>query len=354
LKGGTLLKSNTARDKRIGERFILVGTCAASLLLLGCGPRPQDCARPDVFCVGLVTDFGSTTEGINQEAWLALQDARAAGLVDRIDRIETVDIRDRAANIATLGDSGYDVIVTVGASISDETIAAAKRYPSLVFVGLEQPQQKALSNLVGLVFHEERSGFLAGALAALMTQTGHLAAVCESRYVDSIRRYCDGFKAGAEYATPSIVTSVSYRDGPAELLFHDPDWAKATAMDDIDQGADVVFAVGGATADGALRAAAAGGALVIGSETDVYPRLVDVRPRLLTSAVNDIRTGVRQLLLLARDGRVPSGEFAGQIALAPFHDLDGRIPATTKARLAEIAGGLEDGTIEVNVPYVNP
>jgi len=78
-----------------------------------------------VFCAGLVTDFGSPQESINQEAWLGLQDAKNEHLVDRIDAIETTDVRDRAENISIFADDGYDVIITVGSSISDETITAA-------------------------------------------------------------------------------------------------------------------------------------------------------------------------------------------------------------------------------------
>ena len=93
-----------------------------------------------MFCAGLVTGFGPIDGGINQEAWLGLQDAKAGHLVDRIDAIETIDARDRAKNISTFAEDGYDVIITVGASISDETTAAAQKYTSLLFIGVEQPQ----------------------------------------------------------------------------------------------------------------------------------------------------------------------------------------------------------------------
>ena len=66
------------------------------------------------------------------------EDAKSDGLLDRVDRIETINSRDRAANIAAFGDAGYDIVVTVGASISDETAAAAQRYPDAAFIGVEQ------------------------------------------------------------------------------------------------------------------------------------------------------------------------------------------------------------------------
>ncbi len=322
-----------------------------ALMLSACAPRPQDCARADVFCAGLVTDFGPITEGINQEAWQGLQDAKSEGLADRVDAIETIDVRDRAKNISTLAEDGYDVIVTVGASISAETTDAALKYPKISFIGVEQPQDSKLPNLSGLVFQEDRSGFLSGALASLMTQTHRIAALCEAKFVDPMRRYCDGFQAGAEYINPGVHVTVSYRDGAQEKLFNDPDWGRAQALSAVSDGADVLFAAGGETADAALEAAAQQGTYVMGAETDAYTRMSEVRPMLVTSAVSDIRSGVKELLGLARNHQFPSGDFLGQVVLAPFHEWDSQIPQSTKDRLGLIAKGLSDGSIITGIPW---
>jgi basic membrane protein A len=302
----------------------------------------------------LVTDFGTVDEGIAREAWLAVQDAKSASLVDRADNIETLDTRDQAANIGTFADAGYDVVVTTGSSISDATKAAARKYPALKFIGVEQPQPEQMPNLTGLVFHEERSGFLAGALAAMITTTGRIAAMCEAKYIDPMRRYCDGFQAGAKFARSDVLVTVSYRDGAAELLFRDDQWGAETAAQLVDEGADVVFAAGAQTADAALEATARAGALVIGTETDLYDRLPDVRPQLVTSAINDIRSGVLDLLQLARQGDLPYGEYVGQVGLAPYHEQDGLIAADTRSRIQDIKSRLLAGTIRLEIPYEAP
>lgn len=325
-----------------------------SLGLPACSPRPADCSRIDVVCAGLVTEFGSTEEGIQQEAWLALRDAKAAGLVDRIDRIETKDPRDHTANIDTFGEDQYDIIVTVGASLSDDTTAAAEKYPALHFIGVEQEQATTIANLVGLVFHEERSGFLAGALAGLLTQSGRVVAICESSFVDSMRRYCQGFRAGAQYANPSAHVDISYHEGSADSLFRAVEWGKTEALQQVGQGADIVFAAGHDTAAAALRAAAGQGALVIGTETDLYASMVDIRGELLTSATNDVRSGVLDLVRLGREGRWPKGEYFGQVQLAPFHETDGRIPVQIEDQLLGINRGLEDGTIHLDIQHERP
>jgi len=319
-----------------------------------CAPRPADCARPDVFCVGLVTASGSIQSGINQQAWLGLQDAQAEGQADRIDLIETVDPRDRQANIQTFINAGYDLIITVGPAMTNETIFAAKKNPQTRFIGIEQTQDATYPNLTGLVFHEERSGFLAGALAASITQTNHVAALCEAKLLDAMRRYCDGFGAGAQYLNPNVNVDIVYRTGSNQNLLNDPDWGNQAALEAVRNGADVIFAAGGNTATAALETAGEQGAYVIGSETDRYADLTDIRSRLASSALNDVRPGVRDLIGRARAGQMPSGNFFGPIRLAPFHDLDNQIPQAVADQLGQLAQKLSSNPIIDDVPYQEP
>jgi basic membrane protein A len=324
------------------------------LLFSACAPRPTDCARPDVFCVGLVTASGSIRDGINQQAWLGLQDAKVEGLADRIAYIETVDSRDRQANIQTFINEGYNVVITVGASMATETIFAAQKNPKIKFIGVEQTQDAIYPNLTGLVFHEEHSGFLAGVLAASMTQTNHVAALCEANFIDAMRRYCEGFKAGAYYANADVSITVTYRTGSNQNLFNDTDWGNQAALQAIHDGADVIFAAGGNTANTALETAAEQGMDVIGSETDAYESLPDIRTRLLSSATSDFRTGIRDLMRLERTGQLPGGNFFGQIELAPFHELDLRIPQSVKDQLNQLAQRLANDPSLDEVPYPKP
>ena len=333
---------------------LITALLITGLLTTACAPRPADCARTDVFCAGLVTASGSINEGVNQQAWLGLQDAKAEGFADRVDYIETVDSRDRAANLQTLVDDGYDVIIAAGGALADEAGSAAQKNPKVKFIGVEQTQEIPLPNLTGLVFHEEHGGFLAGALAASLTQTNRVAALCEAKFIDDMRRYCDGFEAGAQYINPNVKAAVLYRTGSNENLFNDTDWGSQAALQAVQEGADVIFAAGGNTANAALETAAEQGVYVIGSETDQYESLTDIRPRLVSSALNDIRPGVRDLMRLARVDQLPAGNFFGSIELAPFHDLDQQVPQSVKDQLNQLAQGLSGNPIIDNVPYQKP
>src|SRR3972149_5982970 len=144
-----------------------------------------DCTKPDVVCVGLVTDVGKVDDkSFNQSAWEGLQKAKADGDADWIQYIETTDSKDYDKNIATFADAGYDVIVTSGFNLTDPTYAAAKKYPNIVFLGTDQFLSKddnhpdwPLPNLVGLVYNEDQSGFLVGALGAMLSKSHKLGAV---------------------------------------------------------------------------------------------------------------------------------------------------------------------------------
>jgi basic membrane protein A and related proteins len=335
--------------KRLGFLILLF-----PLTLSSCGPRPQDCARPGVFCAGLVTASGSIDTGINEEAWLGLQDAKTKGGIDRIDYIETVDPRDRARNISTFAQDGYGLIITVGDSFSDDTLSAAQEYPKIKFIGVQQSQAIKVPNLAGLVFHEDQSGFRAGALAALITRTDHVAAVCEKRIIDSVRRYCDGFQAGVHYVSSAVLVSLIYREGPPQDLSPDPIWGGTTALQAVQDGADVLFAAGGTTADAALGAAASRGAYVIGSETDPYSRLTDIDPQLVSSAVSEIPSALEELVRMAQAGEFPSGNFFGQTDLAPLRNLEPQITPGILKRLEVIRLGLVAGSIRTEIPFQNP
>lgn len=289
-------------------------------------------------------------EGISHEVWLALQDALSADLLDRADFIETIDTRDRELNIASFAASGYDIIITVGAGMTEETLAVAGGFPALYFIGVQQSPEAQLlpGNYATLEFHEEQSGFLAGAVAGLITQSRRVAAVCEAEFIDSVRRTCAGFRNGAVHVNPSIQVDVSYRSGSEELLFRDHEWGAATASLSIDRGADVVFAVGKETADAALQAAAQRGAMVIGAETDRYDALPEVGPALVTSAILDIRGGLLVLLQETVEGRFRAGQHWGQVDLAPFHDFAGNLPAEAETKLTEIIEDLQAGAIHLD------
>lgn len=319
--------------------------------LAACRGSP-DCSREEVFCAALVTDtLGVKDHGANQEAWAGLQSAKSTGLADHVAYIESVDTRDYEKNILYFADKGYDVIVTTGAGMHDETLRAADLKPDSVFIGINQTHRESRPNLISITYPEDQMGFLAGVLAARLTETGVVAGVCESSGIEAMWRYCEGFRAGVGYADENVRVLIAYRDdGHREKLFVDEAWGYENADKFIFRGADVVFAAGGATAQGALRAASDAEVYAIGTERDQRAALAESGSGVATSVIGWTSFEVWETMRLLRAGESP-GMRIGQFV---YLSLPLEFSESLTQELDAVLFGLWVGEIRTNVPPKKP
>jgi len=322
--------------------------CVMSVLLVGCAPSAEepDCRRSDVLCVGLVTDVGLIDDkSFNQSSWEGVQLA-VTQLVAKGNYIETKDAKDYLANIELFAAKGYDIIVTVGFGLGEATALSAAKYPAIKFIGVDQFQAATIPNVAGLIFHEDRAGFLAGALAAMLSESGVIAAVLGTDLVPPVVAFKKGYEAGARHIRPDIRILSTFHPGGLDVAFTDPEWGASTAKQAVDQGADVVFAAGGTTGNGGLiEVAAHADKYCIGVDSDQWVTLPEARACLVSSAMKQITPGVFELIKLAQAGKFPAGNYFGDIGLAPFHDFDARISPKIKEQLDAIETGLREGSI---------
>jgi basic membrane protein A len=305
-----------------------------------------DCTSDEVFCVGLVTDVGEIDDkSFNQSAWEGVQRAESE-LGAKVDYIETADAKDYAANIGLFADEGYDVIVTVGFALGQATVEAAGTYPDIHFIGVDQFQAETVDNVAGIIFPEDQSGFMAGALAGMLSESGTVAAVLGTDLVPPVVAFKEGFENGALYINPDINLISTYHPGGLDVAFTDPEWGASTAKQAIDQGADVVFGAGGKTGNGALIEVAGNeGLYCIGVDSDQWETVPEAHSCLVSSAMKLITPGVFDVIQSVQDGSFAAGNFVGDVGLAPFHDFDSGISDEIKGRLDEIRAGLLDGSI---------
>jgi basic membrane protein A len=306
--------------------------------------------------VGLVTDVGKVDDkSFNQSAWEGVQQAQKDGVASEIKFIETTDPKDYAKNISQFGDAGYEVIVTVGFALGEETVKSAKKYQAAKFIGVDQFQAEVVPNVAGLIFDEDKAGYLAGALAALMSKSGTIGAVLGTDAVPPVWRFGEGYRVGAQAVRPDIKINIVYHnDVGFDKTFTDPEWGKTTAQSMIAKGADVIFGAGGKTGNGALIGCAEKNVMAIGVDTDQYYTVPEAQKVLLSSAMKLITPGVANLIKAVKDGTFKGGNVTGEVGLAPFHDFETKVPAEVKAKLAEIDKGLKAGTIKTNVAPAKP
>lgn len=358
------IRTNIKKESQMKKLLLIVcHLLMAAMLLPACAASQPDCTKAGVICVGLVTEVGKVDDrSFNQSAWEGVQNARKDGYADWVQYIETSDAQDYDRNIAAFADSGYQVIVTVGSGLGDPTRAAAAKYPNTRFIGVDQyqdPSKPAPANLVGLNFPEDQAGFLVGALAALMSQSHQIGAVCGNDAFPADWRYCEGFKAGAAYADrrkgmQTAVTVVYHSDVAMDQSLVDQPWGAAAAEAMIKKGVDVVFGAGGETGNAAIIEASQLGAYVIGADTDQYLTLPVAAPKMITSAIKLITPSVEDLIKATKADQFPSGNYTGQAGFSPYHDQDSNVPVDIKELMTVITQGILNGSIQTGVLNSKP
>jgi basic membrane lipoprotein Med (substrate-binding protein (PBP1-ABC) superfamily) len=221
---------------------------------------------PDGYRVNLVTDIGKVDDGtFNQFAYEGFTAAIECFGIEESSYIETVSEADYAANIATSLESGPDAIITVGFLITTDTQAAAEANADVDFIGIDQFLPEYPPNMAGVQFNEDESGFIAGVLAASLSESGVIGVVAGREDVPPVVKFVNGFTVGAESVNPDIRVLSIYNES-----FTDVAKGASDANQFIGEGADVIFGAGGQTGSGGIAAAAEQGVWAIGVDQDEY------------------------------------------------------------------------------------
>ena len=344
-----------------GVRYFAVGL-ATALLAAACGGGSTSTNNGGSSCsktykVGLVTDVGKLSDkSFNANAWTGVQNAQNdKSLCVQAKYIESNQPTDYPKNIQTFVDQKYDMVVTVGFLLGPDTLKAAKANPNVKFAIVDNaydPKTDAPpSNLVGLVFSEDQAGYLAGALAGLVTKTNVIGGVY-GLDIPPVHKYRVGFENGAKSTNPGIKTLGIYQPESGAKDFNDPDFGKAQATTFFGQNADIVFGAGGNTGNGALLAAVQAKKTCIGVDVDQYVSYPDAQPCLLTSAMKRIDNAVQTAITDMVKNQWPTGNLLkfdatnDGIAIAPYHDYASKVPADADAKIKTILAGLKSGSIK--------
>jgi len=338
----------------------LAALVAAATFTMACGSTStagSTCTK--TWKVGLVTDVGKLSDkSFNFDSFKGVQNAQAdASLCVQGRAIESSVESDYPKNIGQFVDQNYDMIVTVGFKLGDATIKAAKANPNIKFVMVDFADftdKTPPSNLVGLLFKEDQPGFLAGALAGLLTKSNTIGAVAGLVTVPPVVHYVQGYQNGAKYTNPKIKVLTIYQPESGAKDFNDPDWGKQQAVTFIGQGADIIFGVGGNTGNGGLLAAKEANKMCIGVDVDQFLSYPDVDSCLITSAEKHLDLAVKTAITGMVQGSFQAGIITfditnNGIGLAPFHNFDSQISADVKAKMQDIQAKLKSGAITTGV-----
>jgi basic membrane lipoprotein Med (substrate-binding protein (PBP1-ABC) superfamily) len=307
---------------------------------------------PAGFTVRLVTDIGKVDDRtFNQYAYEGMVAAEECFGFET-SYIETVSEADYAKNIDTALEGGPEVVVTVGFLLATDTLAAADANPDTSFIGIDQFQPEFPDNYIGVLFNEDEGGYMAGVLAASLSESGVIGVVGGREDVPPVVKLVNGYEQGALSVNPDIRVLKIYNES-----FTAPDKGASDAEQFIGEGADVIFGAGGKTGSGGVAAATAQGVWGIGVDQDEYFSTFNGGEApgseyLASSAVKRVDYAVFTKIVDAISGEFAGGIFAltaenGGITYAPFHDAD--IPDEVAAKLEETRLGLADGSIETGL-----
>ncbi|MGH3007552.1 MAG: BMP family lipoprotein [Gaiellaceae bacterium] len=221
--------------------------------------------------VGLVTDIGGLNDrGFNSLANQGLeQAAEEFGVQIRV--LESQSDADYIPNLSTLAEEGFDLIISVGFLMAEATHTAAEEFPETNFAiidaayggeGCEETNSCELPNLQGLLFKEQETGYLAGYLAGLVTESNTISSVGGIK-IPPVDRFIAGYQKGAADSNPDVQTLNAYSQD-----FVDQARCKEVALDQIANGSDIVFQVAGGCGLGALDAAQERNVWGIGVDAD--------------------------------------------------------------------------------------
>jgi len=279
---------------------LLVSACGG-----GGGDRPHGATR-----VGLVFDIGGRGDkSFNDSAYRGLERAQSELGVE-IQYMEPTEGADRETGLREYASRGFDLVIGVGFMFTDDVEKIAREFPNVKFACVDytvkfDAQGNPMpppNNVVGLRFREEEGSFLAGAAAALVSQTGVIGFV-GGMDMPLIHKFEAGYRAGARHVRPEIQLLVGYA-GVTAQAFKDPAKGKELASSMYGRGADVIFHASGTTGFGVFEAARERGKLAIGVDSDQY----DEAPgHVLTSMVKDVDVAVFETIRRVRDGHFTGG-----------------------------------------------
>ena len=306
--------------------------------------------------IGQVTDTGGIDDkSFNATAWKGVQDAMKDLGVDGV-YLESQQQTDYEKNINEFLSQKKDLIVTVGFLLADATKAAAEANPDAKFAIINSPS--SAKNVKGLLFDTSQPSFLAGYLAAGMSETG---TVCTFGGINipPVTDFMVGFQNGVDYYNTQKSADIQVlgwdnakKDGMFTGNFESTDDGRRFAENLFDEGCDVIMPVAGPVGLGSAAAAKDRGLMMIGVDTDQFVSAPDFADVWLSSIQKNMDKAVFDSIKGLQDGTLTLGDnYTGTLAnggvgLAPFHTFDSKVPAELKTELDQITKDIAAGKID--------
>ncbi|QDO87969.1 BMP family ABC transporter substrate-binding protein [Ornithinimicrobium ciconiae] len=217
-----------------------------------------------------------------------------------------------------------------------------------------------LDNGKPILFNTSEAAFLAGYLAAGMTETDKVATF-GGLPIPSVQIFMDGFSDGIDAYNEDNGTTVELlgwdkeaQNGAFANTFDDQSQGASLGEQFISQGADIIMPVAGPVGLGTASVAEGTDTKLIWVDLDGY-ETTEYGDLILTSVLKEIGSAVEGSIAETADGTFSNEPYVGTlenggVALAPFHDFEDEVPQELKDKLTEYQDQIIAGELVIESP----
>lgn len=237
------------------------------------------------------------------------------------------------------------MIIALGQEYVQPLATIAHEFPKQRFAILDA--EVDAPNVTSITFRELEGDFLAGALSALLSETGTVGFLGGAS-ITPVRRIEHGWRQGVRYINPNARILREYAGDEDDFsAFAKPELGLELSNRMYQQGADVIYAAAGRTALGAIEAANLNGKIVITTGSDQRYLNPDV---VATSRTKNMDVAMYTILKELREGTLQPGTRVldiktNGIGLAPLGEP--LVSAEIIQQIDLLRQQLQDGTIIV-------
>ncbi len=297
--------------------------------------------RTGQLTLGMVTDVGGLGDrSFNDSAYRGLLRARSQ-LDAYVQVLQSRSAADYQPNLDALTNLHVNMIYAIGFLMSLDLDQIAKQNPSQHYAIIDAVVDDP--NVVSVTFREQDGSFLAGALAAMMSASHHIAFL-GGQDIPLLQKFEAGYIAGAHQIDPKTIVDVKY-------IGSFDDVASGQELGNLlfNSGADIVYTAAGKAGLGTIEAVKVReGDYVIGVDSDQD----DLAPgKVLTSMVKKVDVAVFEVAQAIQQHKPLAGHLVlglkeHAIGLTDFRHTRAQIGSQRLARLQTIERAIEDGRID--------
>lgn len=263
------------------------------------------------------------------------------------------------SNLLDASDEGYDIIICSGFRMQESIEEVAPNYSDIKYIifdgAVSYSDDNAYENVYSMTYRANQSSFLAGALAALMTETNYIGFL-GGQAGAGIDDFAIGYIEGAQYINEDIKVTVGYVDD-----FIDTTKCKEMALAQYNQGVDIIFTAAGGAGLGTLDAAKDMGKLAIGVDSDqalIYSETDPEKANLIpTSVMKKVDVSLIRAIELEIQGNLPWGTIEAlgleddAVSLSENSFYEELVSEEIRATIDEVAEKIIAGEIVVTSAY---